>query len=249
MSNPTPALIDAAAAVAALGESQADIDLLDDAPLQAGMRMLAELDQQAQPYRLWLAAAIAKRSDHTLGFDGLARKNGFATPAVFIQSLTGSSIDEATKLARLGGMIADAESDPATAADGTGGSGRSAIAIAGTSGGISVDAADAIRRGLGTPNTVVTAEQLRFEAERLIAHAQQAGLSGLVTPEALLKLARQARERLDLDAVDRGQQERSAMRSVRVWEKDGMFGGSWRLAGEHGGAEFNTALKLALASS
>lgn len=248
MSTTAPALIDAATAVVALGTSQADIDVLDDASLQEGMRLLAALDQQAQPYRLWMAAAIAKRSDHTLGYDGLARKNGFATPAVFIQSLTGSSIDEATKLARLGGMMADAELEPAPGADGTGGSGGSAIATAATSGGISVDAADAIRRGLGKPNDAVTAEQLRVEAERLIAHAQHADLTGLVTPEALLKLARQARERLDLEAVERGEQERAAMRSVRVWEKGGMFGGSWRLAGEDGGAELHAALKLALAS-
>src|SRR5580698_9430701 len=201
MSIPTPALIDAATAVAALGASQADIDVLDDASLQAGMRLVRDLDQQLQPYRLWMAAAIAKRSDHTLGYDGLARRNGFPTPAVFIQSLTGSSLDEATKLARLGGMIADAESDPSPSADGRGGSGGTAIATAATSGGISVDAADAIRRGLGTPNTAIAAEQLRAEAERLIAHAQQENLTGSVTPEALLKLARQAREALDLDAV------------------------------------------------
>ena len=221
MFKPTPALTDAAAAVAALGESQADIDLLDDASLQAGMRLIRDLDQQVQPYRLWMAAAIAKRSDHTLGYDGLARKNGFPTPAVFIQSLTGSSIDEATKLARLGGMIADAESDPAPSDDGSGGSARSAIAIAATSGGISVDAADAIRRGLGKANDAVTAEHLRVEAERLIAHAQQAGLIGVVTPEALLKLARQARERLDLDAIDRGQQERAASARQASGKKTG----------------------------
>ncbi|HEX4058326.1 MAG TPA: hypothetical protein VHX87_08430, partial [Galbitalea sp.] len=123
MSNPTPTLTDTAAAVAGLGGCQADIDLLDDACLQEGMRMLAELDQQARPYRLWLAAAIAKRSDHTLGYDGLARRNGFPTPATFIQSLTGTSIDEATKLARLGGMIVEAETAPPVLPDGSGGSG------------------------------------------------------------------------------------------------------------------------------
>ncbi|HEX4058325.1 MAG TPA: hypothetical protein VHX87_08425, partial [Galbitalea sp.] len=123
MSNPTPTLTDTAAAVAGLGGCQADIDLLDDACLQEGMRLLRDLEQQAQPYRLWLSAAIARRSDHTLGYDGLARRNGFPTPATFIQSLTGTSIDEATKLARLGGMIVEAETAPPVLPDGSGGSG------------------------------------------------------------------------------------------------------------------------------
>lgn len=99
---------------------------------------------------------------------------------------------------------------------------------------------------------MVTAEQLRVEAEKLIAHAQSfAGGAGAiiatVTPEALLKLARQARERLDVAAVERGERDRAASRAVRIWEKDGMFGGSWKLTGEDGGAEINTALKLLLA--
>lgn len=237
----------AAEAVANLGGCQSDIDALDDASLQAGMRMLAELDQQAQPYRLWLAAAIARRSDHTLGYGGLARKSGFPTPATFIQSLTGTSIDEATKLARLGELIVEAEAAPPATPDGNGGSGAMAIATAATAGGISVDAADAIRRGLGTPDTAVTTDQLRIVAEKLIAQAVQADALGALTPEALLKLARQARNELDTEAIARGEKERAEQRYTRIWEKDGMFGGSWRLSGEDGGAEIHAALKLALA--
>jgi hypothetical protein len=248
MSETTSTTLAAAAeAVANLGGCQSDIDSLDDASLQAGMRMLAELDQQAQPYRLWLAAAIARRSDHTLGYGGLARKNGFPTPATFIQSLTGTSIDEATKLARLGELIVEAEAASPATRDGGGGSGATAIATAATAGGISVDAADAIRRGLGTPDAAVTAEQLRLAAEKLIARAAQANVLGALTPEALLKLARQARNELDSEAIARGEKERAEQRYARIWEKDGMFGGSWRLTGEDGGAEFNTALKLLLA--
>jgi hypothetical protein len=252
MASPTPALIDAANAVVALGACQGDIDALDDASLQEGMRLLRELDQQAQPYRLWLAAAIARRSDHTLGYDGLARRSGFATPATFIQSLTGTSMDEATKLARLGGMIIEAEAAAQPAAGGTGGSGAGAVATAAMSGGISVDAADAIRRGLGSPDAAVTAEQLREAAEKLIARAVQSGIDavcgiGVLTPEALLKLARHARAELDADAVERGEKERAEQRAVRIWERDGFYGGSWKLTGEDGGAELNTALKLLLA--
>jgi hypothetical protein len=249
MSNFATTLTDAASAVSALGTSQAEIESLDDASLQAGMRMLRELDQQVQPYKLWLAAAIARRSDHTLGYQGLARKNGFPTPATFIQSLTGTSMDEAAKLARLGAMVVEAESAPQVTVDGVGGSGGTAIATAATSGGICLDAAEAIRKGLGASDAAVTDEQLRVAAEKLIAHAARASILGVVTPEALLKLARQARNELDLAAIERGEKEGAAARYVRIWERDGFYGGSWRLAGEDGGIEVNTALKLLLAKT
>jgi len=245
----SPALCESASAVAALGVCQADIDLLDDASLQAGMRLVREHEQELQKYKLWLATTIARRSDHTLGYAGLARKNGFPTPATFIQSMTGTSLDEATKLARLGELAVEAETTPDAGPDGTGGSPGTALTIAATSGGISVDAADAIRRGLGKPDAAVTAEQLRSAAEKLIAHAQAAGVIGLVTPEALLKRARQARAELDAEAIERGEKHRAATRYVRTWSRDGMSGGSWALPDEDGGAELHTALKLLLAKT
>jgi hypothetical protein len=201
-----------------------------------------------------MATSIARRSDHTLGYKGLARKNGFATPATFIQSMTGSSIEEATRLARLGEMVVEAEQTLEVALDGTGGSGSggsggTALTTAATSGGISIDAADAIRRGLGKPDASVTAEQLRVAAEKLIAFAQSESIIGLITPEALLKRARQARNELDLEAVERGEKQRASMRYVRRWSRDGMSGGSWALPDEDGGAEIDTALRLLLAKT
>jgi hypothetical protein len=239
MSNSPALLVEAASAVAALGSSQAEIDLLDDASLLAGMGLVRKLDQQEQTYKLWLAAAIAKRSDHTLGYDGLARRNGSATPALFIQSMTGSSIEEATRLARLGQSMVDAETPPAGEASAS--PEVSPVVDAALSGGISVDAADAIRRGLGEPDDVVTAQQLAALAEELIARA------GVMTPEALLRAARRARTDLDLDAIDRGQKQRSMIRYVRVWKRDGMCGGSWAAPDEDGGLEIYNALKLMVA--
>jgi hypothetical protein len=233
-------LVETATAVEALGTCQRDIELLDDVSLQGAMRLVREHEQDLQRYKVWLAAAIARRSDHTLGYDGLARRSGFPTPATFIQSMTGSSLDDATKLARIGQSIVDAEAD---------GDEQSPMATAAVAGGISVDAADAIRRGLGAPDATVTPEQLRVAAERLIAHAQSAGALGVVTPEALLKLARSARHELDLEAVERGEKARSAMRYVRRWSRDGMSGGSWALPDEDGGADIDTALRLLLAKT
>jgi Domain of unknown function (DUF222) len=114
--------------------------------------------------------------------------------------------------------------------------------VAAVSGGISVDAADAIRRGLGTPDASVTAEQLAGMASELIARA------GVMTPEALLKAARQARNNLDLDAIERGEKQHAMLRYVRTWKRDGMSGGSWALPDEDGGIEIGNALKLMVAN-
>jgi Domain of unknown function (DUF222) len=230
-SSPSP-IVAAASGVAIFGACQGDIDRLDESSLKAGMAAIVELDRQAQTYKLWFATAIAKQSDHTLGYDGLARRNGSATPAVFIQSMTGSSIEEATKLARLAQSMADAE---------VAGLEQTPVSTAAISGGISLDAADAIRRGLGQPDAVVTASQLAAAAEELISRA------GAMTPEALLKAARQARNDLDLDAIERGEKQRSMVRYVRTWSRDGLSGGSWALPDEDGGIEIRNALKLLVA--
>lgn len=154
--------------------------------------------------------------------------------------MSGTSLDEATKLARLGQSIVDADAQ---------GRQQVPVAVAAMAGGISLDAADAIRRGLGDPDSAVTVDQLRSAAERLIALAQSGSILGTVTSEALLKQARQVRHELDLDAIERGEKQRAATRYVRRWARDGMSGGSWSLPDEDGGAEIDTALKLLLAKT
>ncbi|HEY2645071.1 MAG TPA: DUF222 domain-containing protein, partial [Galbitalea sp.] len=221
MTSPGLNLTDAAAAVAVLGCCPEEIDRLDDDSLVTGMKLVASLEQSLQPYKLWLSAAIAKRSTREAGYSGLARRNGAATPAVFIQTLTGSSMAEAMKLVNLGGMMAD---------EGGGGVGQPAspVTTAAASGAITLDAAEAIRRGLGKPDSAVTAEQLQAISETLVADAPG------VPVEQLVRMARQARAELDAAAVERGEKERAAARYVRLYESDGMYGGSWRLPAEDG---------------
>jgi hypothetical protein len=262
MSNLAEQLMESASAVAALGASGSDLAALDDASVTAGMALVSHHRRNLQAYEVLLSAEIAKRSSHEFGNAGLARSNGSATSAIFIQSITGSSIDEATKLARLGEMLADSErqqstdsrdnshltdAPPATGplAAGPFAAGPFAtgpLATAAVAGDISVAAADAIRKGLGKPDAAITHEQLRTAETELLKQA------GKVSPEALLKLARVARSELDLEAVARGQKQKAAMRYVRAWQRDGMSGGSWSLPDEDGGSEIHTALKLLLAS-
>jgi Domain of unknown function (DUF222) len=239
MSSLASSLMQSASAVAALGDSVDDIAILDDASVVAGLGLVRDHRLALQAYELALSAQVARRSDHTLGYAGLARKNGSATPAVFIQSMTGSSIEDATRLARLGQSMVDAQD----AAAGSPESPPAAPVVeAVIAGGISVAAADAIRKGLGTPDAAVTAAQLAAAAEELIARAG-AGTGGL-TPEQLLKAARRARNDLDLEAIERGEKQRAAIRYARVWRKDGMCGGSWALPNEDGGLEIYTTFKL-----
>ena len=224
----TPPLVETASAVVALGRSRSEIGALDDASLIAGMHLVREHERELQSYKLWLAAEIAGRSSHEAGYSGLARRNGAATPATFIQSLTGESLGDATKLATLGSLMVDDDESP--------------LIAAAAAGAVSLAAADAIRRGLGIADDAVTETQLRAEAERLIAQAST------VTPELLLRLARQSRAELDHAAVERGEKERASMRYVRRFRRDGMSGGSWLLPDEDGGLEIDTALRLLLAA-
>jgi hypothetical protein len=131
------ALAESASAVAALGASREQIDQLDDDSLLAGMRLVREHESHLQRYKLWLAAAVARRSDHELGYNGLARRKGAATPGQLTQSITGTSLEDAQTLANLGEMLNSNDDAPVIKAMATGG--------------LSIAAADAIRRGWGSP--------------------------------------------------------------------------------------------------
>ncbi len=235
MSNLAQHLMESASAVAALAACPEDVARLDDASLVAGMALISSHKRDLQSYEVSIAAEIAKRSHHELGYDGLARRSGSATPAIFIQSITGTSMDEARRLAKLGESLMEStgtESAPPRPAP---------AAEAARDGRISVDAADAIRRGLGSPDAVVSAEQLAELSIALIA------ASDGMTPEDLWRAARLKRAALDAAWIERGEKERSDARYVRIWQKDGFCGGAWRLPEEDGGLEINNALKLHLA--
>jgi hypothetical protein len=254
MSDLAEQLLESASAVAALGALETDIAALDDASVVGGLAIVRDHRRNLQAYEVLLSAEVAKRSSHDFGNDGLARRNGSATPAIFIQSITGTSIDEATRLARLGSMVVDAqreaervaaaasESGEATDATATSSLETAPLATAAVSGAVSVDAAEAIRKGLGRPDDAVTLDHLRVAEAELLVQAHK------ISPEALLKLARIARNALDLEAVAAGQKRRADLRYVRIWKRDGMSGGSWALPDEDGGADIHTALRMFLAS-
>ncbi|MES2170889.1 MAG: DUF222 domain-containing protein [Actinomycetota bacterium] len=197
----------AAAAVAALG----DFDTLDDGDLVSAQRLLASLAREVDTLRVACATVIARRSDPALGFSGLARKNGFVNAESFIQSVTGSTKAEATKLVRVGEM-----------AD----SGSTWQHRVGTSG-VSVDAANAIRLGLGP--AMAPDEAVAAAAEKLLTDARS------VDADELARRAREARERLDAETIARDEKQRREQRYFTARRHDdGVVRGSFALSDEDG---------------
>ena len=76
---------------------------------------------------------------------------------------------------------------------------------------LSVESADAIRAGLGSPNSAITEEQLLNAATQLCEAGRTLG------PDELRIAAQQFRDELDLDGVALREEERRAKRSLRLF--------------------------------
>ena len=85
------------------------------------------------------------------------------------------------------------------------------IATASTTGWVSAEGGDAIRRGLGDTDASITAEMLSTASEQLLAEAP--GLSA----DELLRLARQLRDEIDADGVARRERQRQDARELKYW--------------------------------
>jgi hypothetical protein len=202
----------AAAAVAALG----DFDALDDAQLVSAQRLLATLAVEVDALQARCAAVIARRSDPSLGLSGLARRHGFVNAESFVQSITGGTKADATKLVRVGGMSTSEAPWQQTV-------GRH---LANT-GGVSVDAANAIR--LGLESSQAPEERVVAAAEKLLADAAS------VDADELARRARAARERLDAESIARDEAQRREQRYFAAKRgADGVVRGSFALSDEDG---------------
>jgi hypothetical protein len=130
-----------------------------------------------------------------------------------IQSMTGAPRAEATKLVAVGATL------------------DSPIGAAVLDGRISVDAAHSIQRGLGSaavgldPTASVIAEaELAAATEQLISEAQSTDV------DRLFKRARDCRDELDAEAIERREKEQRDLRYLRASRRsDGMVRGSFLL--------------------
>lgn len=172
---------------AALG----DDDLLELQRSLAETRRLIDSDSSV------VAAEIAHRSRRELGYDGLAQQRGARTPEKLVQLVTGLSAGDARTLVRVGTMtptlpwLADASA-------------------AVSRGQLSLDAAEVIRAGVGSPSSSVTADALAGLVTRLVIEAAQ------LTLERLAARARELRDELDEAAVIDREQERRDRRFLNL---------------------------------
>jgi hypothetical protein len=211
----------AAAAVADLPCDAADFAALSEAELLEANRLFASSQVALRNGGALIAGEVAHRSAPGLGSQGLAQRSGHRTPTQFIKITTGATGRDAVTAVRVGTLMREAATegqvDLASGEVATPGQRWLAPvtdALAGRS--ISIEAAEAIRSGLGTPNSAITEEQLRDAAEQLCAVANRTSAAAM-DPDALAREARAFRDELDLDGVALREEERRAKRSLKLY--------------------------------
>ena len=189
----------------------ADPSVLSDDDLLAGAAELGELKRRVDSTLAAFAGEVKRRSRPEDGFAGLAQRTGARTPENLVQQVTGTSKREAGTMVRVGRLLAD-DADPwlAPVADGL------------AEGVVSVEKADVIRAGLGSPTADVAADDLLDAATKLAAAAPT------VTVENLAALARAARDELDAAHV---RDRHAALRDKRSFTMTLLADGTTRYGG------------------
>jgi hypothetical protein len=196
-------------AVGFVAECARSVDTLSDPDLLRIQRELSDLARELGASAAVVAGEIGHRSRRELGFSGLAQREGFRTPEALVRHETGSTARSASALVQAGTMARESAA-PETSSSAEPWFREVGAAVA--AGCISVDAARAIRVGLGAPSEgsgAVTADALYDAAHLLVIEAT------LVDADELLRLARRLRD--DLDETGIADRERAAFeeRSVR----------------------------------
>jgi hypothetical protein len=222
---------ESAAAVVNLGADAAALAALPDDDLLAAHALLSVHRQQADTYAAWLAGEIARRSQHELGYSGLAQRKGFGSPAGLVESLGQASRAEAGTLVELGTLMVDAAapgSDTALAPW----QAALARALAGSS--LSLGSADAIRRGLDGLVGHAPDDALTAAVDQLLAESRT------LTVDQLFTRARTLRDRIDEQGIARREKQRRDNRFLKRWIRaDGMYQGSFVLDPEAGREVFS----------
>ncbi|CAN5175055.1 HNH endonuclease signature motif containing protein [soil metagenome] len=233
MPDSTALLSDAAIAVESFRHAGTGYSSLDDERLLEAQFAYSALQQLALPHGAEIAAEIARRSRHELGFAGLAKREGFVDPEALIQSISGATRAETVKLVRVGEMMADVADAAVLAEVAPELSGptpwQQPVTAALLAGKITLDAANSIRRGLGGVDAAVSPDELRDAAAVLV------GESVHLDADRLYRRARELRDELDSAGIARRQKERHDDRyfSAKL-QPNGMVTGSFALADEAG---------------
>ena len=225
------AFLASAGAVAALGSGATAFEPLDDDALLRAQDALSVHRRHLDVYFAWVAGEIARRSRRDTGYAGLAQRRGFASAEALIQSMSQATRAEAGKFVQLGSSMAQAASALRSAEAGIPVElpWQAPIAAGLSTGRLSADAAESIRRGLGDPDAAVTAAVLADAAGRLVDSA------GELTVDQLYHHARQTRDELDADGIATREKQRYEHRYLKRWiRQDGMYQASMLLDPESG---------------
>ncbi len=234
-----------AAAIAAVVRIPGDVSTakaFDESTLLGIQGRLGDLARLIDSRSAVFAGEVAFRSRRELGYQGLAQKEGFRTAEQLIQHSTGSSRRAAATLVTAGTMVHEATiefvADPVTGEVPIEFVARepwlAAVGAAVASGVLAIDAATAIREGLGSialpgigaaegcrdddDSIGVTEAQLTDAVHVLLAEA--IGDDGIhrLNADALLRRARELRDELDEAGIaerERIVYEQRAFRRVR----------------------------------
>lgn len=222
MSRFTESLVAIATEASALPRDSATLAALPEDELLALPKLLADITRHLEPSAAAIAGEIARRSTREHGFNGLAQRTGFRTPERLLQHLTGSTSRRAARLVHAGVIIHESElmataektgeilphlTEPWLAVVGR------AVAV----GAMSIEAADALRRGLGTPTEDIGGDALAAAAVLLVDDATT------MNADQLLIRARKLRDELDEAGIADRERARRAARSFRRYRRpDGM---------------------------
>jgi hypothetical protein len=205
----------AAATVASLPAGVQDFRSLTEADLLGLAQLAAEMSRSVGTQTALLAGEIARRSAPALGSAGLAQRTGHRTPEQLLKTTTGVTGRDAARAIRLGRLIHN--TTLAGTLDPTTGEiienafpWLRPVSHVLHSATISLDAADAIRIGLGTPNSAITTTQLETAATQLAQEATS------LDPDQLIHRARQLRDELDAAGIPIREEEQHQARSFRI---------------------------------
>jgi hypothetical protein len=187
---------------------------LDDEALIEALRMLEEIRRRVDAAAAIVAAEIDHRSRRELGYDGLAQRLGARTPQALVQQVAGTTSQTARSLVRIGTLMMEAPADSTHESDTPW---LSTVGAAVAEGRLSIEAAEAIRAGLGTPTVDVAPIALAQAAATLLTQTSS------LTIDRLAARARELRNELDTDGVtDREEALRERRYLHVIPQTDGM---------------------------
>lgn len=221
-------------AVTRVPDQVTDVRGLDDEILLASQRELSDLRRIVDARSSLVAGEIAYRSRRELGYAGLAQKQGFRSAEKLVQSATGSTRRDASTLVTAGTLVHESTiADTVNSETGEIPDGcevrepwLAAVGAAVAKSLLTVDAARAIRSGLGQPasdsatssaeggaGSGVSAEALAGAVDELLA-VNDLHPYGLNADE-LYRRARDMRDELDEQGIAQREQLLYSQRSLR----------------------------------